>query len=126
MSVSVPPSMPKKLTGSSNREACIFRRRAMSTTSGMATATAAVLLMKADTPPTRPAMIRIMRNSEFPISGKRRLPSTWINPERCMPADRMNMASTVTVAVLDRPDKPSRTVGKADCRSTPRSSSHCE
>ena len=43
-----------------------------------------------------------------------------------MPAERMNMARTVIVAGLENPDRPSRTVGKAASRSTPRSTSHAE
>ncbi len=98
----------------------------MSSSMGMAIATAAVLLMKPETGPTSRAIIRICRSSERPISGNRRLPATWMSPERWIPADRMNMHSTVTVAGLEKPDRPSRTVGKAPCRSIPRFSSHWE
>jgi hypothetical protein len=70
-------------------------------------ATAAVLLMNPEIGPTRLMVAPSCRETESRVNRAMRRPSDWTMPVRWTPAERMNIASTVSVADEEKPEVPS-------------------
>jgi hypothetical protein len=81
--------------------------RHQSSTMGRNTATTAVLLIKPEMGPTIPPMIRIWRLARVPPQAINQRLTDCTAPVRSIPALRINMASTVIVAELLKPEMPS-------------------
>lgn len=102
--VQTPPNIEAKESGISSFEGLIPASRANPRTIGRKMATAAVLLMKAETRPTG-----AMRETSVGRRPRRptlvsRLPRRLTAPVWTRPALSTNMAATVTVAVLLKPE----------------------
>ena len=107
ISVQVPPSMAKNDRGIIRALGLICLSWLARSTMGMNTATAAVLLMNADTGAvTSP----IISTSIVVLDGARcssRSPRNCTTPLDCSPALSTNMQATVTVAGFENPDNAS-------------------
>ncbi len=91
----------------SRREGLTFISLDTFSVSGMSTATAAVLLIKAEIAATTLISPKSRRCSLLPASRTSRRPIALTAPVRWSPALRMNIAPTVIVAGLEKPATPS-------------------
>ena len=118
MSVSIPPNIDAYESGKRSFEGEVPPRSARSVTIGRRMATAAVLLMKPEMGATTPMVAPSWRFSLSTVYREMNAPSFWTMPVRWTPSLRMNIASTVSVAALAKPDSPSsgETIGIGDSR----------
>ncbi len=99
--------MDAKERGISHLDGLRLESRAIPRTMGRKMATAAVLLMKADIAPTPIIMDMRARSLFFLPMVPNSAPIKFRDPVLNKPALRMNMAATVTVATLLKPEIPS-------------------
>ena len=124
MPVNGPPRRQPRARGMSSREGGRPLRRASSMVAGSRMAATVTVLMRADS--RLAAIIRATISSASPPLAKRcsGSPERWAMPVRVSPAERMNMAHTVTTAGLLKPASASWAVtrpvnARADSTSSP-------
>jgi hypothetical protein len=105
--VHIPPKVAACDIGIKMRPGLVPVRRQTSSTTGMKMATAAVLLMKADSPPITSMMTTVSRASEYPRGANNRRTRKESAPVRSMPAESTSTEATEIVAGWLKPAKAS-------------------
>ncbi len=106
MSVQTPPNIEANDNGISSREGLMFADRLTSSTIGSRIATTAVLLMKAEKAPATIIVSRIASQENLRPIRVNSAVAAFKAPVRDRPALSTNIAATVTVAGLPRPERP--------------------